>query len=363
MTGSLWATGRVYIQMNSISTYTWDSMNCYSEPVMCSDYQATDVFCVLADSLIADYDEEKIGERDSSSLSQKLKTNLYLFHNSSLRLHDNPSLLKSIKPGKQIRAVFIFDVYQHQRSAATCRNRFLLESLHNIDQMLRDLKSRLYVIRGHPVFTLDRLILEWNVDEIFFQAHVDKEGILQDQSIVSACREKDVSVTMCHSHTLYDPDQLLSVTSSAAMTSFNLFEKALQQMGPPRLPLQPPGYFHDNADMSSCYNIPDPHEIGVDCVYKGIWVGGESEGLKRLEIYVEKRVLTKGTTTFLDEPTAISPYVRFGCLSTKLIYQRCHKTNNRDFLNLVFKKLSMKDFYLHLCSRVSGCMFVCVVWC
>ena len=330
---------------------------------MCSDYHATDVFCVLADSFIADYDEEKIGERDSNSLQQKLKTNLYLFHNSSLRLHDNPSLLKSISPGKQIRAVFIFDVYHHQRSAATCRNRFLLESLHNIDQMLRNLKSRLYVIRGHPVFTLDRLIPEWNVDEIFFQAHVDKEGILLDQSIVSACREKGVSVTMCHSHTLYDPDQLLSVTSSAAMTSFNLFEKVLQEMGPPKSPLQSPGDFHDNTDMSPCYDIPDPHELGVDSVYKGIWVGGESEGLKRLEIYVEKRVLTKGTTTFLDESTAISPYVRFGCLSTKLIYQRCRETNNRDFTNFVFKKLSMRDFYLHLCSKVSGCMAVCVVCC
>ena len=51
-------------------------MYCYSEPVMCSDYQATDVFCVLADSFIADYAEEKIGERDSSSLPQKLKTNI-----------------------------------------------------------------------------------------------------------------------------------------------------------------------------------------------------------------------------------------------------------------------------------------------
>ena len=125
-------------------------MYCYSEPVMCSDYQATDVFCVLADSFVADCDEEKIGERDSSYSSQKLKTNLYLFHNSSLRLHDNPSLLKSIYPGKRIRAVFIFDVYCHRRLAATCRNRFLLESLHNIDQLLRDLKSRLHVIRGHP---------------------------------------------------------------------------------------------------------------------------------------------------------------------------------------------------------------------
>ena len=96
-------------------------------------------------------------------------------------------------------------------------------------------------------------------------------------------------------------------------------------------------------------------------MYKGIWVGGESEGLKRLEIYVEKRIPTKGITTFLDDPTALSPYVRFGCLSTKLIYQRCRETNNKDLLNSVFK--SMRDFYLHLCSRVSGGMVVWVVCC
>ena len=215
------------------------------------------------------------------------------------------------------------------------------------------------------MFILDQLIPEWNVDEVFFEAHVDKGEILLDQSIVGACREKGVSVTMCHSHTLYDPDQLLSVTSSVAITSFNLFEEVLQQIGPPSSPLQSPGDLHDNIDMSSCYDIPDPHELGVavDSMYKGIWVGGESEGLKRLEIYVEKRIPTKGITTFLDDPTAISPYVRFGCLSTKLIYQRCRQTNNKDLLNSVFKNLSMRDFYLHLCSRVSGGMVVWVVCC
>ena len=337
----------------------------YYKHVVCSGNQATDVLCVLADSFIADCPEEDSGGRDSSSSPKELKTNLYLFHNSSLRLHDNPSLLKSINTEKRIRAVFIFDVYHHQRSGATCRNRFLLESLYNLDQSLRNLKSRLYVIRGHPVLSLDRLITEWNVDEIFFEAHVDRGGILLDQSIVSACQGRGVSVTMCHSHTLYDPDQLLPYTNSVALTSFNLFEEVLQQMGPPRPPLQSPGDLHDNTDMLSCYDIPDPHELGVavDSVYKGIWVGGESEGLKRLEIYVEKRVPTKGITTFLDEPTAISPYVRFGCLSTKLIFQRCRETNNKDFTNSVFTKLSMRDFYLHLCSQVSSCMAACGVCC
>ena len=114
------------------------------------------------------------------------------------------------------------------------------------------------------------------MDKIFFEAHVNKEGMLLDQSIISACREKDVSVTMCHSHILYDPDQLLSVTSSADMTRFNLFEKALQQMGPPKLPLQPPGYFHDNANMSSCYNniIPDPRELTCGQCVQGYLGGG-----------------------------------------------------------------------------------------
>ena len=126
------------------------------------------------------------------------------------------------------------------------------------------------------MFVLDQLIPEWNVDEVFFEAHVDMGGILLDQSIVSACQEKGVSVTMCHSHTLYDPDQLLSVTSSVAITSFNLFEEALQQMGPPSSPLQSPGDLHDNIDMSSCYDIPDPHELGVavDSIYVQRYLGG-----------------------------------------------------------------------------------------
>ena len=69
-------------------------------------------------------------------------------------------------------------------------------------------------------------------------------------------------------------------------------------MGPSRLPLQAPGYFHDNIDTSSCYDIPDPHELGVDSVYNSIWVGGESEGLKHLEISVESESLLKAPLPF-----------------------------------------------------------------
>lgn len=282
------------------------------------------------------------------------KTNLYIFHNSSLRIHDNPSLLKSIVPGKLWRAVFILDVYQLSRVVGSSRNRFLLESMHSIEESLRKLDSRLYVIQGHPVLSLEKVIDDWNVESVFFEGRIDRGGRMVDQSITSLCQGKGVSVTVCHSHTLYDPDQLSPFAHDGPITNFNLFEEVIQKMGLPKPPLNSPTRLHDNLDKSSQYAIPSSEVLGVppNSMFQGMWVGGEKEGLKRLEVYITKRLKNKGKTTFLDEPTALSPYIRFGCLSTKLIFQRCCQEKDKDFIHSVYSRMASRDFFLHLCSTV-----------
>ena len=282
------------------------------------------------------------------------KTNLYIFHNSSLRIHDNPSLLKSIVPGKLWRAVFILDVYQLSRVVGSSRNRFLLESMYSIEESLRKLDSRLYVIQGHPVLSLEKVIDDWNVESVFFEGRIDRGGRMVDQSITSLCQGKGVSVTVCHSHTLYDPDQLSPFAHDGPITNFNLFEEVIQKMGLPKPPLNSPTRLHDNLDKSSQYAIPSSEVLGVppNSMFQGMWVGGEKEGLKRLEVYITKRLKNKGKTTFLDEPTALSPYIRFGCLSTKLIFQRCCQEKDKDFIHSVYSRMASRDFFLHLCSTV-----------
>lgn len=95
-----------------------------------------------------------------------------------LRLHDNPSLKEGLKGCSTYRCIFILDPwfagssnvdinkwrynllmnlhFPHLNpSLLVCR--FLLESLEDLDQSLRKLNSRLFVIRGQPAGVLPKL--------------------------------------------------------------------------------------------------------------------------------------------------------------------------------------------------------------
>ena len=150
-------------------------------------------------------------------------TSLYIFHTNSLRLHDNPALLKAIVPGKLFRAVYIMDPFFYGNSISVNIQRFLLESMHDIDSRLRELSSRLYVVQGSFLATLDRLIQEWGVEQVAFEAHIDCGGRLLDQATVQLCQEKGVEVVCCHSHTLYSPEDVQGNLDEASLTCMKEF--------------------------------------------------------------------------------------------------------------------------------------------
>ena len=157
------------------------------------------------------------------STASKQAISLYIFHTNSLRLHDNPALLRAIVPDKLFRAVYILDPFFCNDMMSVNILRFLLESMHDIDGRLRDLNSRLYVVQGNFLSTLDRLIQEWGVEQVSFEARIDRSGRLLDQATIQLCEEKGVEVIHCHSHTLYSPEEVKGCLDGASLTSMKEF--------------------------------------------------------------------------------------------------------------------------------------------
>lgn len=71
-----------------------------------------------------------------------------------------------------------------------------------------------------------------------------------------------------------------------------------------------------------------------------VWVGGESEALARLERHLERKAWVASfgrpkmtPQSLLPSQTGLSPYLRFGCLSTRLFYYQ---------LTDLYKKVRLK---------------------
>jgi hypothetical protein len=90
---------------------------------------------------------------DSTTAITDLKmTHTVYWFRKALRIHDNPSLVKSIKSTTNLDPIFCLDPW-FVKSGRVGVNRmsFLLEALTDLDQNLRKVGSKLLIVHGNPV--------------------------------------------------------------------------------------------------------------------------------------------------------------------------------------------------------------------
>jgi len=254
-----------------------------------------------------------------------------------LRLSDNPALLRGIRRCETFRCIFILDPwFAGSSNVGTNKWRFLLQCLEDLDSSLRKLNSRLFVIRGQPADVLPNLFKQWGTTYFTFEEDPEPFGRVRDQNIVAMCKEMNIAVTYEHSHTLYNLDKIIERNNNKAPLTYKQFQRVIEGMEPPPKPvptltLQMLGSAITplSEDHDEKYGVPTLEELGFDCenLKPPVWQGGETEALSRLERHLERKAWVASfgrpkmtPQSLLASQTGLSPYLRFGCLSTRLFY-------------------------------------------
>lgn len=254
-----------------------------------------------------------------------------------LRLHDNPSLLAGLAGAKTFRCIFILDPWFAAGSNVGINKwRFLLQCLEDLDRSLRKLNSRLFVIRGQPADILPKLFKEWGTTYLTFEEDPEPYGRVRDQSIAAICRELNITVSSFPSHTLYKLELIIEKNGGKPPLTYHQFQAVISNMDPPALPeSQVTSETIEGATTPICddhdekYGVPTLNELGFDTegLLPAVWVGGETEALSRLERHLERKAWVASfgkpkmtPQSLLPSQTGLSPYLRFGCLSTRKFY-------------------------------------------
>lgn len=149
-----------------------------------------------------------VGSIDDRGSTKKDREKRHAIHwvRKDLRLHDNPSLLEAIKGSDTVRVIYVLDTkVDHNTGIGANLWRFLLQSLEDVDDSLRQLNSRLFVVRGQPADVFPRLFREWKTSLLTFEEDSEPFGREKDAAIRLLAQESGVQVAVCRSHTLYDP--------------------------------------------------------------------------------------------------------------------------------------------------------------
>ncbi|XP_035499212.1 cryptochrome-2 [Scophthalmus maximus] len=254
-----------------------------------------------------------------------------------LRLHDNPGLQEALNGADTVRCVYILDPwFAGAANVGINRWRFLLEALEDLDNSLKKLNSRLFVIRGQPTDVFPRLFKEWKVTRFSFEYDPEPYGKERDGAIIKMAQEFGVEPVVRNSHTLYNLDRIIEMNNNSPPLTFKRFQTIVSRLELPRRPLPPVTQqqmdqcrtkISDNHDQ--LYSIPSLEELGFRTagLPAAVFRGGESEALDRLNKHLDKKVWVANfehprvnTCSLYASPTGLSPYLRFGCLSCRVLY-------------------------------------------
>lgn len=203
------------------------------------------------------------------------------------------------------------------------------------------------MIRGNPKEVFPKLFREWNVQALTFESDIEPYALERDSIVESHCKEYKVKVIKKVSHTIYDPELILGQNNGEPILVYQKFLTAAKNLHllepipvPSILPFtSKPQVDSEELKNPECYKVPSLKDLKIEenSLGPNLYPGGEIEGLHRMEIHLKK---TKWICTFEKpktspnslEPstTVLSPYLKFGCLSSRLLYKKLNYILNKN---------------------------------
>lgn len=257
---------------------------------------------------------------------------IYWFRND-LRLHDQPVLSELCETASELLPVYCLDprwFVPHELGfpkSGSLRTQFLLESLEDLREQLREAQSDLLVYLGKPEEVLPELARQLKAGAVYAEKEHAHEELTVERALVDAL---DVPLRLHEGRTLILPNSL-PFSIEQLPDIYTQFRKKAEKYGD----IAPLGPRADHFPLLPQGVEPEPlptlAELGLEPQTpsdKGVmpFKGGEGEGLRRLHEYIWQRELVKTykktRNGLLGEAysSKFSPWLALGALSPRKIH-------------------------------------------
>lgn len=276
-----------------------------------------------------------------------------LWFRRGLRLHDNPALLEAIRGAEHVTPVFVLNSREHSPARfGRAKMNFLLESLTALDAALRERDSALVVLRGdgNEREVLLESMARWKTSMLCFENAPEPHLHAIDNDVDSRAAATGVTVVRYDSHLVWDHGVLEELSEGRTITQYNSFLKLLERAGPPEraeedapavlprvcgealaddsgIPTLRSLGFDDDSDERVGGTSSATTESASAVREVNVVPGGEAAALARLreelsrEQYIcEFEKPKTSPTALVPSTTLLSPYIAWGCLSSKRFY-------------------------------------------
>ena len=236
-----------------------------------------------------------------------------------LRVHDHPALAEACRTASEIVPLFVLD--PALLGASANRDRFLLESLVDLDRSLERLGGRLFVRRGAVVDEAMTVAIEAGCSAIFVTGDASAYARRRERQLAEACERARLDLRVFPESAVVEPGGL---PRANAYRVFTPYFRAWGQRPPGDL-LPAPRRVIVPGDLEPGPR-PDPVSVTPDAV--DVPLGGERVGRRRLHAFLGRELggYAEGRDDLAVEATSrLSPYLRFGCVSANEVAMRANE--------------------------------------
>ena len=147
----------------------------------------------------------------SKAMAAKIEQICIHWFRKGLRTHDNPSLRHCLKfaqdnDGTKVVPLFIIDPhFQDPSYVGYNRMNFLMETLTDLDTVLKEKGLGLFVAKGNPDDVFRKLNSKFNISLLTFEREtVEPYGKVRDDKIREFCKKNKITIESEATHTLFD---------------------------------------------------------------------------------------------------------------------------------------------------------------
>ena len=279
--------------------------------------------------------------------------NIFIFHRD-LRITDNTTLINMTQLTGEIIPIFIFPPEQidkiKNKYFSNNSVQFMIESLLELNQKIKKLKSKIYFFKGNNIEVLEEISKNNKINSIGFNIDYSPYAIKRDKLIGNFCKNNKIALYKYEDYPMYNiTDSTTYSKSGKPYTVFTPFRKNLEKTHTVRKPskfknftfgkekkLKLNKFYFKLKKLPTLY-VSNPN-INVN--------GGRKNGIKILKKmenwnkYNDKRNCLTYKTTFL------SAYLHFNVVSIREVYYTILNSLGKN--NLLLNELHWRDFYMNI---------------
>lgn len=282
---------------------------------------------------------------------------IYWFRND-LRLQDNEAFLAATEIAQEVVPVYVFDPRQFEktkfgfRRAGALRAQFLLESVLDLRNRLREKGGDLLIRVGEPEKVVAALAEEYGAQYIYTSKEIAPDETSVETSLSKNIKVMNVDIKLFWMSTL---GGVLDLPFSIAKLPLDFpdFHEQVQAhfkvkpaIASPEKVILPQGYEAGLIPSLPMLSI-DPLEINTNSQPANFNLkGGETTALLRLDQFIEE-IIKPGNTLNSEEPLVdhgLSPWLSLGCLSPKSIYSALLPYRENTVVQKVITELQQRAF-------------------